>query len=141
LTTAAPANGRRILVAEDGYLLAEVICDCLRDWGMEPLGPVSRLQDACCLAQQGALDGAVLDVKLGDELSFPVAWILRMRGIPFVFLTGYSGNTRIPLPFREAPLIEKPFAAEDLREALGALPLAQSMPALVASQVPRESSR
>jgi CheY-like chemotaxis protein len=137
----APANGQKILVAEDGLLLAEVISDYLRDWGMEPIGPVSRLQDACRVAQQGAIDGALLDVRLGDELSFPAAWILKMRGIPFVFLTGYSGGTRIPVAFREVRLIEKPFAAEELREALSSLPLARAMPAVVAVQAPRESSQ
>jgi CheY-like chemotaxis protein len=140
LSTTPSASGQRILVAEDGCLLAELIGDYLRDWGMEPVGPVSRLHEACQLAQQGALDGALLDLKLGDALSFPVAWILRMRGIPFVFLTGYSGNARIPLAFREVPLIEKPFAAEDLKQALASLPLARSMPAIVTPQAPRESS-
>jgi len=38
------------------------------------------------------------------------------------------------------PLIEKPFAAEDLKQALAALPLARSMPAIVTPQAPRESS-
>jgi CheY-like chemotaxis protein len=140
LHTAPPANGQKILVAEDGFLLAEVISDYLRDWGMEPIGPVSRLQEACRVAQQGALDGALLDVKLGDELSFPAAWILKMRGIPFVFLTGYSANSRIPVAFREVPLIEKPFAAEDLKQALASLPFARSMPAIVTPQAPRQSS-
>jgi CheY-like chemotaxis protein len=128
LSTTPSASGQRILVAEDSYLLAELISDFLRDWGMEPVGPVSRLQEACQLAQQGALDGALLDMKLGDALSFPVAWILRRRGIPFVFLTGYSGKTRIPVAFREVPLVEKPFAAEHLKQALAVLPLARSMP-------------
>jgi CheY-like chemotaxis protein len=141
LHTAPPANGQKILVAEDGFLLAEVISDYLRDWGMEPIGPVSRLQEACRVAQQGALDGALLDVKLGDELSFPAAWILKMRGIPFVFLTGYSGGTRIPVAFREVRLIEKPFEAEELRQALGALPPARALPAVMALPAPRESSR
>ena len=130
-----------ILVAEDCSLLGEIIADHLRDWGMEPLGPVGQLEKACQLAQQAALDGALLDVKLGDELSFPAAWILKMRGIPFVFLTGYSGGTRIPVAFREVRLIEKPFEAEELRQALGALPPARALPAVMALPAPRESSR
>jgi CheY-like chemotaxis protein len=140
LSITPSTSGQRILVAEDSYLLAEVIGDHLRDWGMEPVGPVSRLEEACQLAHQGALDGAVLDVKLGDALSLPVAWSLRMRGIPFVFLTGYSANSRIPVAFREVPLIEKPFAAEDLKKALASLPFARSMPAIATPQAPRQSS-
>jgi DNA-binding response OmpR family regulator len=116
-----PANGRRILVAEDGYLLAEVLCDHLRDWGMEPIGPVARLEEACRLAEEGALDGALLDVRLGDSFSFPAAWILKTRGISFVFLTGYGSKTPIPPDLVEAPLIHKPFAADELKQAIGAL--------------------
>ena len=121
MTTSHPINGRKILVAEDGYLLAEVLCDHLRDWGMEPIGPVGQLQEACRLAREGALDGALLDVRLGDSFSFPVAWILKARGIAFVFLTGYGPATRVPPDLREVPMIHKPFAPNELKEAIGAL--------------------
>jgi CheY-like chemotaxis protein len=112
-------NGRRILVAEDGYLLAEVIVDHLRDWGLEPIGPVGRLEEACRCAREHALDGAVLDVRLGDALCFTAAAILKARGIPFVFLTGYDGKVQIPLDFRGAPLIHKPFEVDELKDAVG----------------------
>ena len=112
-----------ILVAEDCSLLGEIIADHLRDWGMEPLGPVGQLEEACQLAQQAALDGALLDVKLGNALSFPIAAILKLRGVRFAFLTGYGGMARIPLDFRGAPLLHKPFAIPELKEAVGSLPL------------------
>jgi CheY-like chemotaxis protein len=121
VTTSHP----KILVAEDSYLLAEVIGDYLRDCGMEPVGPVGRLEEACNFARERALDAAVLDVKLGDFLCFPVASVLVSRGIPFVFFTGYSGKALIPPAFREAPLVCKPCDAEALVEAINSLPAAR----------------
>jgi DNA-binding response OmpR family regulator len=116
--TIRPPSGGKILIAEDSYLLAEVIADHLRDLGMEPVGPVGRLSEACYLARERALDGAVLDIKLGNFLCFPAASILLARGIPFVFLSGYSDKTIIPLQCRAAPLIYKPFEADELKEAI-----------------------
>jgi FixJ family two-component response regulator len=42
---------------------------------------------------------------------------LSARRIPFVFLTGYP-NAVIPIEYRAAPLITKPFEAADMKEAL-----------------------
>jgi len=121
VNTNHPSHGGRILVAEDSYLLAEVIADYLRDLGMEPVGPVGHLQEACYLARERALDGAVLDIKLRDAFCFPAASILLARGIPFVFISGYSDTGLIPLECRGAPLLYKPFAADELKEAISAL--------------------
>jgi hypothetical protein len=43
--------------------------------------------------------GAVLDVKLGDGLCFPICTILKSRKIPFVFMTGYEDLSMIPWSF------------------------------------------
>jgi CheY-like chemotaxis protein len=118
--------GKRILVAEDGYLLAEMICDLLRDLGMEPIGPTSRLAEACRVAREFTLDGAVLDVKMGDELCFPAASLLKLRGIPYMFLTGCS-TSQIPLEFRGAPLVQKPFTIEELAAVLAPPPASSTL--------------
>jgi DNA-binding response OmpR family regulator len=115
---------KKILIVEDGYLLAEAIADSVRSCGMEPVGPVGRLEQACRMARERALDGALLDVRLNGDVSFPVASILRMRGIPFIFLTGYE-NQQIPLDFRGAPVLPKPFEIDELKEAIASLPSAR----------------
>ena len=112
---------RKILIVEDGYLLAEEIAASLRGFGMEPVGPVGRLDEACCMARERALDGALLDVRLNGDVSFPVASILSMRGIPCIFLTGYE-NQQIPPDFRAAPGLPKPFDVDELKEAITSLP-------------------
>ena len=100
--------------------MAELISNCLRDWGLETLGPTGRLGEACKLAREHAMVGAVLDVRLGDALCFPAAAILKARGIPLVFLTGYDENM-LPLNFRGAPLIHKPFEVDELKDAVGGM--------------------
>ena len=102
MTTSRSVRGR-ILVAEDSYLLSEAVSDCLRDIGIEPVGPVGQLQEACYLARERALDGALLDIKLRTELCFPAASILLARSIPFTFVTGYNDKSSIPSRFAERP--------------------------------------
>jgi DNA-binding response OmpR family regulator len=110
-----------MLVVEEGYLLAEELAAGLRSCGVEVVGPVGRLEEACRMAREWALDGALLDVKLNGDMSFPVASILAMRGIPFIFLTGFE-TQQIPLEFRAAPVLQKPFELDELKEAIASLP-------------------
>jgi DNA-binding response OmpR family regulator len=113
-----PWHGAKILVVEDSYLLAEMIGDFLRDCGLEPVGPAGRLEEACELAQGRPLDGALLDVKLGENLCFPVCTILTARKIPFILLTGYRQSSLIPPELCAAPLVCKPFREDELGAAL-----------------------
>ena len=62
----------------------------------------------------------MLDVNLAGEASFPVADLLAERGIPFLFATGY-GRQGIDERYRDYPLLQKPFRAEELGRALAAL--------------------
>ena len=112
------ARGRRILVVEDEYLIAADLGEALEECGALVVGPVPSVSAALrCIAEETALDGATLDVTLGQEKSYPVAEALRARGLPFVFLTGY-GDRSLPDAFRDAPRCDKPF---DLRALLRAL--------------------
>lgn len=63
------------------------------------------------------VDGAILDVKLADERVFPVAAMLRARGVPFLFAIGYGGAD-LPPEWRQIPRIEKPVDAPSVVRAL-----------------------
>jgi DNA-binding response OmpR family regulator len=117
LRDSRPRHGCKVLVVEDDYLLAEIICDFLRDRGMQPVGPAGQLHEDGQLAKERAIDAAVLDVKLHEDLCFPICMILNARRIPFVFVTG-SPASLIPLEFRGEPLVRKPFQQHELRDAL-----------------------
>ena len=104
----ASLSGRRVLVVEDEYFLADDISRALRSVGAEVAGPVGEVEDALRILHDGSvLDGAVLDVNLRSEMVFPIAQELRARHVPFVFTTGYDPVSIAP-EFRDVLLWEKP---------------------------------
>ena len=101
--------GARVLVVEDESLLAETLCDLMQDAGCEMVGPAATVAAALRLIDQAAIDVAILDIQLVREVSFPVAYALRRRGIPLLFLTS-SQQRNLPHDLRDAILVEKPFS-------------------------------
>jgi CheY-like chemotaxis protein len=102
-------TGRRVLVVEDEYLLADDLTQSLIEAGADVLGPAPSIEEATALiAAEAHIDAAVLDVNLRGEMVFPVADALRARGIPFAFATGYDQGA-LPDRFSDAPRVEKPF--------------------------------
>ncbi len=111
-------RGLRILVVEDVLLMAEVIRDELVECGCTVIGPVAHLAEAVAFARDASLDGALLDVNLAGERSFPLAAILRERQVPYLFLTGYDSPTAFPEEYRDAPRLGKPFRHQELIDAM-----------------------
>jgi len=109
---------RRLLVVEDNFLMAQVICDFARDCGFEPVGPACDLDAGLNLAWDERIDGAVLDINLGGRPCFPICSVLARRGVPFLFLSGYTPGAMIPNEYRSAAHVEKPFIAEQFRDEL-----------------------
>jgi CheY-like chemotaxis protein len=62
-------------------------------------------------------DVAILDVNLKGETSYPVADVLELRKVPFLFATGY-GTEAIPEKYRQRVVLQKPFKKQELEEAL-----------------------
>lgn len=102
--------GRRVLVVEDEFFIADDMEAALRRAGAEVLGPVPTCAEALALgaAERGRIDIAVLDINLGGELCFPVADALAAAGVPFIFATGYE-EAVLPERFRQVRRWEKPF--------------------------------
>ncbi|MDF0697139.1 response regulator [Rhizobium sp. MC63] len=107
----------KVLVVEDEGVVALLIEDMLEDLGCRIAASVARLPEACAAAAGSEFDLAVLDVNLAGQPSFPVAEILRKRGIPFMFSTGY-GSASLPQEYAGCPVISKPFSAEDLKQEM-----------------------
>lgn len=101
--------GRRILVLEDGHIIAEDLTLEITVEGGEVIGPVETVAAALDAITNTDVDGATLDIKLSHEMSFEVADALADSNIPFVFLTAYGADT---VPARHANVIrlEKPTA-------------------------------
>lgn len=112
-----PLKGKRILVVEDEMLEAIDIEDSLLGFGAIVLGPATRLGLALDLAQSAQFDVAILDVDLHGGRSYPVAEIMKGRGIPYIFATGY-GHTCDAAVAKGVTTLEKPFKASELQHAL-----------------------
>jgi CheY-like chemotaxis protein len=118
VNTAAPdLAGLRVLLVEDESLIVMLVEDALTDFGCEIAGVASRFDDAVKKARVLDFDIAILDVNLNGLRTFPIAEIIRSRGIAFVFATGY-GAMSIPEGLNAVPVLQKPFAAPELERAL-----------------------
>jgi CheY-like chemotaxis protein len=123
MTGQSPAAAkRRVLVVEDEMLIGMLLEDMLTDLGHEVAAIVPRLKEALAAVERETYDLAVLDVHLHGESAFPVAEALIAKGIPFVFATGY-GERGLPENYRGRPVLQKPFAKDDLERVLNTLAL------------------
>ncbi|OBQ85973.1 MULTISPECIES: response regulator [unclassified Mesorhizobium] len=121
MNKSAPLSGLRILVVEDAFLVALDLSDELTDAGCHVVGPAPSVQQALEQIDGVELDGAVLDVNLQGERSFPLAEHLAARDVPFLFLTGYDSATVFPDRFRDSPRLSKPVETKVLIEAVARL--------------------
>jgi CheY-like chemotaxis protein len=117
MTSDGDLNGLRILVVEDEAAISLLLEDMLLDFGCEVIGPAARLSAALDAVAREQVDLAILDVNVAGEPIYPVAEALAQRSIPFVFSTGY-GSAGIRDTFRDRPVLQKPFAQNDLKQKL-----------------------
>jgi chemotaxis family two-component system sensor kinase Cph1 len=115
---AAAPEAFRILVVEDSFLLVEMIQATLDDLGWVAVGPATRRGEALALAQSETFDAALLDVNLDGETSWDVAAVLRTRGIPFVFGTGYDVSSVLPDDLAGSAVIAKPYHSRDVEQRI-----------------------
>ncbi|WP_227439553.1 response regulator [Methylobacterium sp. W2] len=110
-------RGRRILVVEDEYFLADELARGLAEAEAEVIGPIATAEGALDLLEGPAPpDAAILDVNLGGEDVYPVADALLALGVPFLFTTGYDQATILGR-YASVRLLEKPMdTAMVLRE-------------------------
>jgi CheY-like chemotaxis protein len=110
--------GRRLLIVEDDYLIAQDLADLLRSGGAQVIGPVATVGAALDLIRATpSLDGAVVDINLQGEMAYPVADVLTKRAVPFLFATGYD-ETAIPGRYRDVPRCQKPVAVPKIAQSL-----------------------
>ena len=105
--------------------LAMMLEDILNDAGYHVL-KAARLPNALEIVAQsslddaGRIDAAILDINLAGVEVFPLADILRKRGVPFVFTSGY-GKDGLPENYRANAVLQKPYGADSILSTLKAL--------------------
>lgn len=109
--------GLRVLLVEDEVLACLEVEDLLRGAGCSIVGPAGRLDEALRLAREAEIDGALIDLNLAGEASYPVLDALIARAVPYVLVTGCDMPSIAPR-YRDAPLIDKPFAESAVLSAV-----------------------
>lgn len=108
LSTHPQLAGISILVVEDQSLIAMDVEDALRTMGADDVRLASDAEDALRALVSFTPQIAVLDFNLGSTTSETIAEDLSERGIPFIFMTGYSDQSSIPERFRHIEVVRKP---------------------------------
>jgi DNA-binding response OmpR family regulator len=111
-------DGARILVVEDDFLISTEIDSILCGAGATVLGPCRTLAHAVRLIEGDHISAAILDFRLGEDTTLPVAEQLHRHGIPFVFFTGQMNTGQIESACPGAKVITKPFQSRTIVAAL-----------------------
>lgn len=108
----------RVLLVEDEVLAAMLVVDVLEDAGCQVARTATGLTEGLAFVREGDFDVALLDVNLGGgERSLVIAEALRDQGIPFAFITAYTGSA-LGERFPTVPVVRKPFVPMQLRRVL-----------------------
>ncbi|MBR0811972.1 response regulator [Bradyrhizobium diazoefficiens] len=107
-----------VLVVEDDPIIAIDFEDRLLGFGVTSVRTVGSVTQALGAIANRPPDFALLDVELIRETSFAVAERLVALNIPFVFVTGYGAEARIPPEFSGQPRLQKPCSSDVLEAAL-----------------------
>ena len=111
---ANPLQGLRMLIAEDNFLIGEAMREILIDLECSVVGPIDDLDEVLSAIHASDIEGALLDVQLGEANILPAASELAARGIPFILTTGRQNLADLPALLANAPLLTKPFDARRL---------------------------
>lgn len=113
-----PLSGKKILVVEDEWLIAEHLSMLLEDLECEVIGPVASVADALASIDVTEIECALLDANLNGTSSSPIVDALATRHVPYIIVTGYGG-LELPTPaMNAAPRLNKPFMDHELETAL-----------------------
>ena len=114
-SSALPAD---VLIVEDDPIIALDFEDTLLGFGVKTIRSASNVARALQMIAERAPDFALLDVGLVREKSFAIAERLDALKIPFVFVTGYGADVKLPAALADRPRLSKPYSTQALLAAL-----------------------
>jgi CheY-like chemotaxis protein len=107
-----------VLIVEDDPIIALDFEDTILGFGVKTIRTAGNVARALQMIADRQPDFALLDVGLVREKSFAVAERLDALNIPFVFVTGYGADVRLPAAFADKPRLPKPYSTDALRAML-----------------------
>jgi DNA-binding NtrC family response regulator len=111
-------GGARVLVVEDDFIISMELESTLLDGGAESVSVCRTVKDALLRADGGGFSAAILDVRLGRETVVPLARLLTLRGIPFVFYTGQVDLGPVRAEWPQCMIISKPAQSRTIIRAV-----------------------
>jgi CheY-like chemotaxis protein len=113
-----PALPDDVLIVEDDPIIALDFEDTILGFGVKTVRTAASVVRALEMIADRAPDFALLDVGLVREKSFAIAERLDALKIPFVFVTGYGADVRLPAAFTDKARLPKPYSSDALRALL-----------------------
>ena len=108
-----------VLIVEDDPIIALDFEDIVISVGVATVRTAANAARALEMIADRAPDFALLDVGLlRGEKTFTIAERLDALKIPYVFVTGYGGDVKLPAAFADKPRLTKPCSTEALEAAL-----------------------
>lgn len=114
---AAVTEAKRVLIVEDEAILAFALEESLVESGFEVAGIAGKLETALDMIENRTFDAVVLDANLAGVGAGPAARALKVRGIPFVVVSGYL-EEQLHSDFAGAVCIQKPCLQESITDEL-----------------------
>src|ERR1700727_3247433 len=99
-----------VLIVEDDPIIALDFEDTLIGFGVKTVRTAASVARALQMIAERAPDFALLDVGLVREKSFAIAERLEALKIPFIFVTGYGVDVRLPAAFADRPRLPQPYS-------------------------------
>ena len=101
-------------------MVAPFTAELLQELGCGVVGPAPNMAAARELLDEQEFDAALMDIHIRGERVFPLCELLDYRGVPFVLTSGYA-DWQVPEKWQDRPRLQKPYALEQVEEALGSL--------------------
>jgi DNA-binding response OmpR family regulator len=103
-----------VLVAEDELLIAMDVMDELGAAGFVTIGPFAKTAQALEYCRLNTPDCAVLDVRLADGESYPIADLLAERNVPVIFHSGHASPHALAVRYPKMRVCSKPAPSEEI---------------------------
>ena len=104
---------RSVLIVEDDFLIAYDLKIQMEGQGYDVTGPTGNVEAALTALEAHDICSAILDIDLHGTASFPVANVLKEKGIPFMFLSG-NYAWQLPPEFADVLVHPKPVNVQKL---------------------------
>lgn len=109
--------GCSVFLVEDEVMIRMMVADMLEELGYRIAAEAGEVSEALKLVQVTDFDVAILDVNVNGKVITPVAELIKAKGRPFIFATGY-GSSGLPEEYRDRPALQKPFQLETLAQVI-----------------------